>query len=221
MALVDFLGDLCDSGTIKSWNTLVAAIYTESQWWQNCFNFAADACTFFMSFWLITSLKCNLRFSKRFCCHIKQKPKYGASLSIHNILKIRKYLDITSVDLFIHAFVLSRIDMCNLHLFCMNQTGCSIKTTNTASRIITQPRLYKWQYISLISKIVTGSGYLLKSGFNTQKWLLFFSYFKTNIHYELSDISGLVFTVVHFCTFIYLLQYIMPAVLDPYFFELT
>ena len=74
----------------------------------------------------------------------------SASLAIHNIGKIRNYLDQPTAEKLIHAFVTSKLDFWNSLLFGLpkKQLDKLQRILNTASRIVTKTK--KCQHISQV-----------------------------------------------------------------------
>ena len=66
----------------------------------------------------------------------------SASLAIHNIGKIRNYLDQSTAEKLIHAFVTSKVDFCNSLLFGLpkKQLDKLQRILNAAARIITKTK---------------------------------------------------------------------------------
>ena len=72
----------------------------------------------------------------------------SVSLAIHNIGKIRNYLDQSTAENLVHAFVTSKIDFCNSLLFGLlkKQLDKLQRILNVAARITTRTK--KYQHIS-------------------------------------------------------------------------
>jgi len=60
-------------------------------------------------------------------------------LALRNISKIRRYLDITTTERLVHAFITSRLDNCNSLLFGLpsKELDCLQRIQNSAARLVT------------------------------------------------------------------------------------
>ena len=87
----------------------------------------------------------------------------SASMAIRNIGKVRRYLDITTTERLVHAFVSSRLDYCNSLMYGIQDYELSRlqRVQNSAARVVTlakkkqhiTPMLYKLHWLPVKQRI--------------------------------------------------------------------